>query len=431
MDHFQRSRQLYERSKRVLAAGVASNLRLAMKPVPLFIEYAKGAKVIDVDGREYVDYIMAYGPQILGHAHDHFVEKVSEQAARGQSYGAQHLGEIELAEKLTTYIPCADLVSLNTSGSEAVHTAVRLARAYTKRNKVVRFEGHYHGWLDTIFTAGSDENGRLIPGTMGQNPYALQDVIEIPWNDEEKIEEVFQRFGDEIACVLMEPIMCNSGCLLPRQHYLEKVRELTNRYGALFIFDEVITGFRLGLEGAQGYLGITPDVATFGKAIAGGMPLSAVAGKKEIMDYIARSDIFHMGTMNGNALCTAGAIATIEVLEENGGAVYKKMEALSKKLTKAMEEAAQAAGIPLVINSCGTVFHTMIIETDENVETFTQYEQRDKERFAKLAELLLIEGVMVRPSGLWYLSTAHTEEDIDFTIEAFKRAVNRLATVSS
>lgn len=431
MNQFEQSRQLFERSKKVLAAGVASNLRLAMKPVPIFADYAKGAKVVDVDGREYVDYIMAYGPTILGHAHDHFVEKITEQAARGQVFGTQHLGEIELAEKLTKYVPCGELVSLNTSGSEAVHTAVRLARAYTKRNKIIRFEGHYHGWLDTIFTTGTDQAGRNIPGTKGQSPLALEDIIQIPWNDEQKIEEVFEQYGDEIACVLTEPIMCNSGCLLPRPNYYKKVRELTERYGALLIFDEVITGFRLGLEGAQGYLGVTPDLATFGKAIAGGMPLSAVAGKKEIMDYIARSDVFHMGTMNGNALCTAGAIATIEVLEENNGAVYDKMRELSAKLTAGMEEAAKEAGIPLVINSAGTVFHTMIIDTDEKVETFAQFQKRDQQKFEKLAELLLIEGVMVRPSGLWYISTAHTEEDIEFTISAFKKAVEQLAVVSS
>ncbi len=425
--HFQRSKQLYERSKESLAAGVASNLRLAMKPVPIFVKHAKGAKVVDVDEHHYVDYIMAYGPQILGHAHDHFIKKISEQAKSGQAFGAQHHGEIELAEKLTKYIPCGELVCLNSSGSEAVHTAVRLARAYTKRNKIVRFEGHYHGWLDTIFTDGTEE-GRSKPGTMGQDPYALENMIQIPWNDEEKLEDVFQTYAGEIACVLTEPIMCNSGCLLPKNGYMEKMRALTEKHGALLIFDEVITGFRLGLEGAQGYLGITPDLATFGKAIAGGMPLSAVAGKKEIMDYISRSEVFHMGTMNGNALCTAGALATLDILEEDDGSCYKKMNALSAQLTAEMKKEAEQVGVPLVINNIGSVFHTMIID-EEEVQTFAQYEKRDAKRFAKLAEFLLLEGVMVRPSGLWYLSTAHTEEDIENTIHAFKRALTKLAAL--
>ena len=423
---FKNSFEYYQESKTKLAAGVASNLRLAMEPVPIFAKYAKGSRVVDVDDNEYVDYIMAYGPQILGHAHDRFVEAVSNQASIGQAYGVQHRGEIDLADKLIKHIPCAELVSLNSTGSEAVHTAVRLARAFTKRNKIIRFEGQYHGWLDTIFTSNNSDE-KVKPGTMGQDPNALNTVIQIPWNDEEILEETFAKYGDEIACVLTEPYMCNSGCLPPKKGYMEKVREITQQYGALLIFDEVITGFRLGLGGAQERLGITPDLATFGKALAGGMPLSAIAGKKEIMDYISRSDVFHMGTLNGNPLCTAGAIATIEILEENNGKVYEIMTSISKKLTDGMKQIADQYNVPFVINSQGTVFHTMIIESEENIDTFEQFEKRDAEKFAKLAEYLLEEGVMVRPSGLWYISTSHTEEDIEITLHAFEKAIKRLS----
>ncbi|WP_309121097.1 glutamate-1-semialdehyde 2,1-aminomutase [Paenibacillus sp.] len=422
---FDVSRRMHEESKRVLAAGVASNLRLAMKPVPIFAERAQGSRLFDVDGNAYIDYILAYGPQILGHAHPRFVEAVRRQAERGQAFGTQHRGEIELARKIVSHVPSAELVSFCSTGSEAVHVALRLSRAFTGRRKIVKFEGQYHGWFDNVFTSSAPGGDGAVPGTAGQDPLALSELVPLPWNDVEALEACFRRYGEQLAAVITEPIMCNSGCLPPLPGYLERLRELTAAHGTVLIFDEVITGFRLGLGGAQAALGVTPDLTTLGKAVAGGMPLSAVAGRGDIMELIADNRVTHMGTLNGNPLCTAAALATIETLEEDGGAAYRRMEELTVRLTSALEEIAAREGLPFVVNRCGPVFHTMFAE-ERPVERYEQFVRRDAARFAALAEQLLREGVMVRPSGLWYLSAAHAEADVDDTAHRFERSVRKL-----
>ncbi len=424
---FDGSRRLYEESKQVLAAGVSSNLRLAMKPVPIFAERAEGSRLYDVDGNDYIDYMLAYGPQILGHAHPRFVEAVRRQAALGQAFGTQHRGEIDLARKIVEHVPSAESVSLSSTGSEAVHVALRLARAFTGRTKIVRFEGQYHGWFDNVFVApaASPRGGSALPGTAGQDPLALAEIELLPWNDVEALEACFRRHRDKIAAVITEPIMCNSGCLPPAPGYLERLRAVTSAHGSVLIFDEVITGFRLGLGGAQAALGVTPDLTTLGKAVAGGMPLSAVAGRGDIMALIASDRVTHMGTLNGNPLCTAAAVATIEALEEDGGAAYRRMEELTDLLTGLLAEIAAREGLPLVINRCGPVFHTMFSE-ERPVTRYEQFLRRDASRFAELAAILMEEGVLVRPSGLWYVSAAHTRADAEDTADKFERGARRL-----
>lgn len=429
---FSTSQDLFKTSNEYLAAGVSSNLRLAMKPVPLFVKEADGVNMVDEDGNEYVDFIMAYGPQILGHSHPVIVEAIQEQVGKGQTFGAQHRHEIELAKKITHHLPSADLVSFCSTGTEAVQLALRLARAYTGRQKVVRFDGHYHGWVDTVnvaFTTGADERAYLSPdvqpNTAGQNIKALEDVIVLPWNDSDMLEKTLETYGADIAAVITEPIMCNSGCIAPLPGYLEKVRELTAQYGVVLIFDEVITGFRLGLGGAQEKLGVTPDLTTLGKAVAGGMPLSAVGGKKEIMALISESKVFHMGTLNGNPICTAAAIASIDFLATGNGAIYVKMNDIAEKLTTGMDELAAQYGLPLLINKHGPVFHTMFTAQDK-VDRFFQFQQRDVQLFNQFAEALLYEGVLVRPSGLWYISAVHTIDDVTKTLDKVEQAFHRL-----
>ncbi|MFS0821540.1 aspartate aminotransferase family protein [Bacillus sp. 1P02SD] len=431
MDKWNMTKVLFDESQNYLASGVSSNLRLAMKPFPIYIREAHGAKLFDVDGNEYIDYIMAYGPQILGHSHPNIVNAICSQVKQAQTYGAQHVGEIELAKRIKKYVPCVDLVSYASTGSEAVQVALRLSRAFTGRQKFVRFEGHYHGWMDNIFTAfgnsnkeGSTNKGSIIPGTKGQNLKALEDTILLPWNNVEALEKTLVEHQDEIAAVITEPIMCNSGCILPLPGYMEKLRELTSKYGIVLIFDEVITGFRLGLGGAQEYTGITPDLVTMGKALAGGLPLSAVGGKKEIMELISRSEVYHMGTMNGNPLCTASAIASIDYLSDEKNNAYTQMNKLVDILVTEINNLSEQYNLPLLINRAGPVFHTMFTDETE-ITHFSQFQQRDSKAFERLAEIFLEEGLAVRPSGLWYLSTAHTEQDIYASLEIIDKSFQR------
>jgi glutamate-1-semialdehyde 2,1-aminomutase len=419
-----RSRELFEESQRFLAGGVASTLRLAIKPSPLFISHGRGSHIFDVDGNEYVDYTMAYGPLILGHAPPAIVAAVGSALARGSTFGAQHVGEIELARRICECVPNAERVCFSGSGTEAVMLALRLARAATGRQKVIRFGGHYHGWWDGIFTAfGSDA---MHPGTGGQSEAALRDLVVLPWNDAGAVAEAIAAQGTEIAAVICEPVLCNSGCLLPRPGYLEELRRLTSEHDCLLVFDEVITSFRLGLGGAQERYGVEPDLAVFGKALAGGLPLSAVAGRREVMELVATGEVSHLGTLNGNTACAAAALATLEELARDGGGAYVAMNQLGEALAEGLREAAASVGVPLVVNSAGEVFFTLLTEEDE-VWSVSSFERRDQARGARFAELLLGEGVYIRPNGLWYVSTAHTEADVEYTLAAVRRALAALS----
>lgn len=426
------SLQRWKESARFLAGGVASSLRSSMKPVPIFAESASGAIVRDVDGNEYIDYLLAYGPLILGHAHPGFTEKVHQAMKQGVTYGLQHEGEIRLAEKLTEILPCAEQVAFSGSGTEAVMLALRLSRAYTGKQKVVRFHGHFHGWSDAIFTAfpsgdlgsaaSGGEDAQVLPGTDGQSGLALEDIILLPWNDERAIEETLRSRGNEIAAVITEPIMCNNGCILPKPGYLEKLRSLTQEQNVVLIFDEVITGFRLGLGGAQERFGITPDLMTMGKAMAGGVAMSAVAGKREFMELIGSGRVNHLGTLNGNRLATTAALATIEELAANGGEAFARMEKIAARLAAGLRELLAKHGRPGLVNQVGPVFHMMFIER-QSVTTFQEFSERDAGKYAEFAERMLAEGVLVRPSGLWYVSTVHTDAEVEKTLAAADRVL--------
>lgn len=435
MRSYSRSKQLLEESSRYLAGGVSSSLRSAMKPTPLFAASAAGARVYDADGNVYIDYLMAYGPSILGHAHPTLTKRVGEAMARGITYGLQHEGEIELARKLTEVLPCADKIAFSGSGTEAVMLALRLARAYTGKRKIVRFHGHYHGWSDGIFTsypspdmrAAAEASGeeRIVPGTGGQSEASLEDVLLPPWNDEQAIERLLAESHGEIAAVITEPVMCNSGCIAPKPGYLEKLRELTAQWGIVLIFDEVITGFRLSLGGAHGRFGLLPDLMTMGKALGGGFSLSAVGGSREIMRLIEDGTVSHLGTLNGNSVSLAAGLATLEELEQNGGETLPRMEALAIQLAEGLRGLLVKHGMRGVVNQLGPVFHFMFIDRDE-VTTFDEFSERDSALYSRFAERMLDEGVLVRPSGLWYVSAAHEEADIEATLQAADRALASL-----
>lgn len=434
MHPYPRSEALFHEAQTVLAGGVSSSIRAAMKPLPLFASRAYGAYLEDVDGHRYIDYLLAYGPTLLGHAHPQITERIIEALGRGYTYGLQHSGEIELARKLIDILPCADLVAYSDSGTEAVMLALRLARVHTGRAKVLRFEGHYHGWADSIFTAfpspdmrGQQSSGDGVqPGTGGQSQHALEDVLLLPWNDFEALEAGFEQYGSDLAAVISEAVMCNSGCILPLPGYLERLRELSTQHGVVLILDEVITGFRVALGGAQERLNITPDLVTLGKALANGVAMSAVAGKAEVMAHIASGRVNHLGTLNGNTVAVEAALATLEILCENEGAVYEQLESLSNQLVSGLRTLLERHGIPGVVNACGAVFHLMFTDQKE-VNSYAGFQARDAGRYVRFAQGMLERGVLLRQTGLWYISAAHTSENIERTLEAADATLETLA----
>jgi glutamate-1-semialdehyde 2,1-aminomutase len=435
MRTYEKSISKLQAAKKYLAGGVASSLRASMKPTPLYAESAKGARIIDVDGNEYIDYLLAYGPLILGHAHDGLTESVHQALRNGYTFGLQHEGEIKLASLLTEVLPCAEKVALSGSGTEAVMLALRLSRAFTNKTKIVRFHGHYHGWSDSIFTsfpssdmsqkASDGEVSKIPPGTFGQSENSLEDIILLPWNDPAALESVLRTHSHEIAAVITEPIMCNSGCIQPLPGYLELMRKLTEELHIVMIMDEVITGFRLGLGGAHGKFGILPDLVVIGKAMGGGIAISAVAGKAEIMKLVDDGKVSHLGTLNGNGVSTAAAIATITQLSLDNSAVYDQMEGLFIELSTGIRVLFHKHRISGVVNQIGPVFHMMFIDALE-VNDFDTFNKRDSAKYTRFAELMLEEGVLLRPNGLWYISTAHRKSEIEETLRAIDRVLIHL-----
>ena len=358
---FERSLELYNEARRYLAGGVSSHFRSLGRPHPMFFTDANGVTVRDVDGNEYLDFTLSQGPMLVGHSHPEVLERVEREQRRGQLYAAQSVLEIDLGRRLTELIPGADLVRFCTSGSEAVHIALRVARAVTGRRRIIRFEGHYHGWYDNIFvnarTSSTPAGWEPALQSGGQSPAALEEILLLPWNDLERGPEGL-RARTDIAAIITEPIMCNTGCILPRSGFLEGLRELCDRNRALLIFDEIITGFRLRPGGAQEYFGVQADLATFGKAMASGFPISALAGRREYMEYIGDGRVLHAGTMNAGVPCLAAALATLDVLTRDGGAAYDRIEQLGLRLAQGIRERAAHHGLPLLVQGPGPMFHT-------------------------------------------------------------------------
>ncbi|GBF74351.1 aspartate aminotransferase family protein [Paenibacillus sp. 598K] len=433
---YTKSRAYLEQSKQYLAGGVASTLRAAMLPTPLFAESGNGPYIRDVDGREYIDYLLGYGPLILGHAHPSLIGAMDTAVRGGATYGLQHAGEVDLARTLCEILPCAERVALSGSGTEAVMLALRLARAHTGKRKVVRFHGHYHGWSDAIFTSFPSVDMKasssltaaqdaVVPGTGGQSANSLDDIILLPWNDPEILEQTLRARHHEIAAVISEPIMCNSGCIHPKPGYLEQMRAWTRELGIVMILDEVITGFRLGLGGAHGLFGIDPDLVTVGKAMGGGIAISAVAGRAAIMQLIERGTVSHLGTLNGNTVATAAALATIGALAADHGAAYVRMNRITDQLTDGIADLMKSHGLPGVVNREGPVFNMMFTREDK-VESFEAFNKRDGALYSRFAALMLEEGVLLRPNGLWYVSAAHREQEATKTLQAADRVMGRL-----
>jgi len=422
----QKGRRLWERARRVLPGGVSSNVKMEERPQPLFFARAEGSRLYDCDGNVYIDYTCGYGPVILGHAYPPVVDALQRAAARGFNYGGQHEGEILLAERLAAAVPCIEMVRYNSSGSEVVAAAVRLARAHTRRLKIVRFAGHYHGWFDEELLAthpAPDDDAPPEPESAGQPSSSAAHVLVAPWNDGAALERLLAARGSEVAGVLMEPIMCNSGAIMPAPGYLERVRELCTRHGVVLIFDEVITGFRVHLGGAQALLGVTPDLAVFGKALANGFPLSCVGGRREIMDLMSTGKVFHGGTFNGNPLGVASALATLDELARDDGAAFHRLTATGQRLMRGIREVATAKGTPVLVQGPGPVFYMWF--TDQSAITDYRSSARvSREPYARFAAAMLARGVRLIPGGRWYVTASHTDADIDQTLKTMAAALD-------
>jgi glutamate-1-semialdehyde 2,1-aminomutase len=427
---YTRSAQLHAQAREVLAGGVNSNFRLGGQPVPLTFDRGVGARLYDVDGNVYVDYALGMGPNILGHAPPGVIRAVADSLAAGQLFAGQHAAEAQLARRVQELVPCAELVRFGVAGSEMVQAVLRLARAFTGRPKVVKFEGHYHGWFDTILVsvappldvAGPEEAPVSYLPSAGQSVPAAADIVVLPWNNLSAVRKHLEARADETAALIMEPILCNTGVIPPRPGYLEGVRELCDQYGVVLIFDEVITGFRVAAGGAQARLGVTPDLAVFAKSLAGGFPIGAFAGRRQIMELVGNGSALHGGSFNGHTASVAAGLATLAELTANDCAAYALIEAQGEKLMVGLREIARRSGVPLLVQGLGAAFNTAFTDQAE-VHDYRSYTRSDAAKLRRFLHALQGEGVRPTSRGTWFLSTAHTDADIADTLRGAEVAL--------
>ncbi|TMW71609.1 glutamate-1-semialdehyde 2,1-aminomutase [Alteribacter natronophilus] len=425
--NFEKSKAAFEQAKKVMPGGVNSPVR-AFKSVnmePVFMEKGKGSHIWDIDGNEYIDYVMSWGPLVLGHADDRVVSSLKDITEKGTSFGAPAEIETKLAELVIDRVPSIEVVRMVNSGTEATMSALRLARGYTVRNKIVKFEGCYHGHGDSLLIkAGSGVATLGLPDSPGVPESVAVNTLTVPYNDVESLKLAFDEFGDDIAAVILEPVAGNMGVVRPEEGYLEAVREITHDHGSLMIFDEVMTGFRVGYNCAQGELGVTPDLTCLGKVIGGGLPVGAYGGKREIMEQIAPAGpIYQAGTLSGNPLAMTAGYETLVQLTESD---YEEFDRLGKRLEDGIKAAAEKHDIPCSITRAGSMVGFFF--NDGPVKNYDQAAQSDLNMFAKYFRYMLEEGVSIAPSQFegMFLSTKHTDEDIDRTVEAAGKAFARI-----
>lgn len=423
----EKSKQAFEEAVNLMPGGVNSPVRAfgAIGTAPVFIESAKGAVIQDIDGNEYIDYVLSWGPLILGHADDKVVEALNEATAKGTSYGAPTLIENELAKLVIERVPSVEMVRMVNSGTEATMSALRLARGYTGRDKIVKFEGNYHGHGDSLLIkAGSGVATLGLPDSPGVPASVASHTITIAYNDKEAVKEAFAQYGSEIAGVIVEPVSGNMGVVPPQDGFLQLLRDITKEHGALLIFDEVMTGFRVDYHCAQGYFDIDPDITCLGKVIGGGLPVGAYAGKREIMEQVAPAgNIYQAGTLSGNPLAMAGGLATLSQITKQS---YVEMNEKVDRLVEAFEKASDTYNIPICINRVGSMMSVFF--TDEKVINYETAQTVDEERFRKYYLAMLERGIYLPPSqyeGL-FMSTAHTDEQIEKTAQAIDEAFSLL-----
>jgi len=422
------NKALFGKALKYLPGGVNSPVR-AFKAVgenPIIVEKGEGAYIYDVEGNRYVDFLMSWGPLILGHGHPSVVERVSEAVKKGLSFGITNPYEIDLAEEVVESVPSVEKVRFVNSGTEAVMSAVRLARGYTGRKYIVKFEGCYHGHYDSVLvSAGSGVATFGIPGTPGIPEEIANLTFVLPYNDSEAVKELFSNKGEDIACVIVEPVAGNMGVVLPEEGFLKTLREETEKAGSLLIFDEVITGFRLAPGGAQELFGIEPDLTTLGKVIGGGMPVGAYGGRLNLMSKIApEGEIYQAGTLSGNPVAMAAGLATVRTLKKLNP--YRELERKTNQFVKQISELLTNKGINHTYNQIGSMF--TIFFTDGVVKNYSDAKNSDLNMFARFFKALLRNGVLIPPSQFeaWFLSVAHSEEILEEALEKIEKAIKEI-----
>jgi len=426
-----RSKELFDQAKKMFVGGVASALHKSEhEEYPIYIESGKGSRVYDVDGNEYIDYLGGYGPIILGYCPPVVEKAIIKQIRKGSLFAAPTESLNEVSDEITNIIPCAELLTYQNTGTEAIMLAFRIARAYTGKEKIIKFEGHYHGWSDEEMISIEASSAKMmgprnrpwkILGSTGQREKAAQDIIVLPWNDLSLIEKTLNRHGHEIAAVITEPVMCNCEVVFPEENFLKGLREITAKNDVVLIFDEVITGFRLALGGAQEYYGVTPDLCTLGKAVAGGFPLSIIAGRKNIME----SGVHIRGTFNANPVSIAACRATIKELKKPG--MYEQLDRLNKKLITGILDIAKKKNITIYCEHIGSIWQ-ISFGIHERMKDYRDNFKVDKTKYQKFRKECFKRGIRLHPSrGRQYISAAHTEQDIDKTLMVIDEVLKEMS----
>ena len=420
-----RSAQLFDQAQRHIPGGVNSPVR-AFKSVggtPLFFKHAQGAYVVDEDDKRYVDYVGSWGPMILGHSHPDVLDAVRRQLEHGLSYGAPTALETTMAELICELVPSMDMVRMVSSGTEATMSAIRLARGYTGRDTIIKFEGCYHGHSDSLLVkAGSGALTLGVPSSPGVPAAFAQHTLTLAYNDLAEVEETLAKTGDQIACIIVEPVAGNMNCVPPAPGFLEGLRSLCDRYGVVLIFDEVMTGFRVALGGAQEHYGIRPDLSTFGKIVGGGMPVGCFGGKREIMEKIAPlGPVYQAGTLSGNPLAMAAGLTTLQLIRRPG--FHAELTDYTTRMLQGLQDRADAAGVPFVTTQAGGMFG-LYFSGAEDIVTFSDVMGSDSERFKRFFHLMLDGGVYLAPSAFeaGFTSIAHGDEELRITLDAAERA---------
>ncbi len=432
------SAKWFERAKRVLAGGISSSARATTAgrlPHPLYIASASGPHILDADGNRYLDYLLSYGSVILGHANPAIIQAVRAQLDLGTMFGTCNTLEVELAELICKMVPCAQLVRFANSGSEAILGAIRAARGFTGKSKILKFEGHYHGWVDALAVsnrptpaeAGPFQSPTSSPHSKGIPASVVADVVICPWNEPEILRAILEAHNGEIAGIIAEPIVANNACIMPSPGFLELLREECTNRGILLIFDEIVTGFRIAPGGAQEHFGVMPDLAVFSKAIGGGFPIAAFAGRRDVMDPIARNTVKHGGTYNGNPLCAAAALTTLRALDQPE--TMTRLNAMGETLADGIRAAARHHRVPCAVQGVGPMFQIVFTPDGAPLRQYRDLARADTTRFARFWQALLDRGIHPNAShsACWFVSTAHTKEDIDQTLLAVHDAMGVIA----
>ena len=425
------SERLFEQAKSLMPGGVSSPVRAyrAVGMTPRFISRACGSKIYDVDQQEYIDYVGSWGPMIWGHAHPQVVKAVCEAAANGTSYGAPTAGEVELAQMIVDAVPCAQMVRLVNSGTEAVMSAVRAARGYTGRDLIVRFEGCYHGHSDGLLVkAGSGLLTENVPTSAGVPAAYAATTLTAAYNDLDSVTAIFEKYGSQIAALIVEPVAANMGVVPPKPGFLQGLRAITEKYKTVLIFDEVITGFRLSYGGAQDYYGVVPDMATLGKIIGGGMPLAAYCGKKEIMSMVSPDGpVYQAGTLSGNPAAVAAGLATLKLLKENPD-VYDSIDRKGAFMENAFKQSAQKYNIPVWVNRAGSLLSVFF--TSRPVSSYRDVMTSDLEMFKRYFAEMIRQGIYVAPSQFEavFIGAMHSDQELAATAQAIENTFHTLAS---